>query len=66
MIALVAIGAIVVLLVLVDVTDLLLVRSGKRSVFRFSRKAIPTGSVFGPTSAAGTDRPARNANDLTG
>jgi hypothetical protein len=51
MIVLVAIGGFAVLLVLVDLTDFLLVRAGKRSIFR--RRPIPTRDVLGPTSAAG-------------
>lgn len=64
MIVLAAIGGSAVLLVLADLTDLLLVRAGKRSIFR--RRAVSTGDVIGPTSAAGGDRPARHAQDLTG
>ncbi len=64
MIVLAAIGGFAVLLVLVDATDFVLVRAGKRSIFR--RRAIPAGDVIGPTSAAGGDRPARHAQDLTG
>jgi hypothetical protein len=64
MIALIAIGGTAVAIVLADVTDVLLVRAGKRSIFR--RRAISTGDVFGPTSAAGGDRPARHAQDLNG
>jgi hypothetical protein len=64
MIVLVAIGGVAALLLLVDVTDLVLVRAGKRSIFR--RRAISAGDVIGPTSAAGGDRPTRHAQDLTG
>jgi hypothetical protein len=64
MIALVAIGGLVVLLVLVDLTDLWRVRSGKRSIFR--GRAMPVGDLIGPTSSAGTDHPYRNSQDLTG
>lgn len=64
MIVLAAIGGFAVLLVLVDVTDALLVRAGKRSIFR--RRAISNGDVIGPTSAAAGDRPARHAQDLVG
>jgi len=59
-----AIGGFAVLLVLVDLTDILLVRSRKRSIFR--RRPIPTGDVIGPLSAAAGDRPARHPQDLTG
>ena len=62
MIVLAAIGGSAVLLVLADLTDLLLVRAGKRSIFR--RRAVSTGDVIGPTSAAGGDRPASAASDL--
>ena len=51
MIVLGAIGGAVGLLVLVDMTDSLLVRAGKRSIFR--RRTISTGDVIGPSSAAG-------------
>lgn len=64
MIVLAAIGGFAVLLVLVDVTDFLLVRAGKRSIFR--RRPIAAGDVIGPTSAAAGDCPARHAQDLTG
>jgi hypothetical protein len=64
MIVLGAIGGAAGLLVLVDVTDSLLVRAGKRSIFR--RRTISTGDVIGPSSAAGGDRPVRHAQDLTG
>jgi transcriptional regulator with XRE-family HTH domain len=50
MVVLVAIGGFVVLLVLVDLIDLLLVRSGKRSIF--GRRAMATGYVIGTTSSA--------------
>jgi hypothetical protein len=64
MIVLAAIGGVAVLLVLVDLTDFLLVRAGKRSIFRW--RTISTGDAIGPTSAAGGERPARHAQDLTG
>lgn len=64
MIVFAAIGGFAVVLVLVDVTDWLLVRAGKRSIFR--RRAIATGDVFGSLSGAAGDRPARHAQDLTG
>ena len=64
MIMLVAIGGFAVLLVLVDLTDSLLVRAGKRSMFR--GRPISTGDVIGPTSAAAGERPTRHAQDLTG
>jgi hypothetical protein len=64
MILLVAVGGFAVLLLLADLSDFLLVRAGKRSIFR--RRLVSTGDVIGPTSAAGGDRPARHAQDLTG
>ena len=64
MIVLVASGGFVVLLALVDLTDHLRVRSGKRSIFR--KRALPTGYAIGPTSGAGTDHPYRHSQDLPG
>jgi hypothetical protein len=63
-IALIAMGGFVVLFVLLDLTDFLLVRSGKQSIFR--RRAISTGYVIGTSSAAGADRPNRHPQDLAG
>jgi hypothetical protein len=64
MTGLVVIGGLAVLLVLVELTDFVLVRAGKRSIFR--RRSISVGDVVGPTSAAAGERPARHAQDLTG
>jgi hypothetical protein len=64
-VVLAAIGALVVLAALVDLTDYLFVRAGKPSVFRW--RPIPTRDILGPTSAAGgKDGPSRHAQDLTG
>ena len=63
MIVLVAIGGIAVLFVLVDLTDFLLVRAGKRSIFR----KPPARELFGVTlSTEGKDGPARHPQDFTG
>lgn len=63
MIVLVAIGGLAVLLVLIDVADLLLVRAGKRSIFRRQPGRELLGLRFG---AEGKDGPARHPQDLTG
>jgi hypothetical protein len=62
-IVLVAIGAVAVLLVLVDLTDFLLVRAGKRSIFR----KRPGRELLGVTlSTEGKAGPARHPQDFTG
>ena len=63
MIVLAAVGGLAALLVLVDVTDLLLVRAGKRSIFRKRPSRELTGLRFG---TEGKDGPARHPQDLTG
>ena len=63
MIVLAAIGGLAVLLVLIDVTDLLLVRAGKRAIFRKQPARALRGLRFG---AEGTDSPARHPQDPTG
>jgi hypothetical protein len=63
MIVLAAIGGLAGLLVLVDLTDFLLVRAGKRSIFRKG----PGRELLGVTlSTEGKDGPARHPQDLTG
>lgn len=63
MIVLVAIGGLAVLLVLVDLTDFVLVRAGKRSIFRRRPDRELLGLRF---AAEGKDGPARHPQDLTG
>ena len=63
MIVLVAIGAVGVLLVLVDLADFVLVRVGKRSIFR----KRPGRELLGVTlSTEGKHGPARHPQDFTG
>ena len=63
MIVLVAIGAVGVLFVLVDLADFVLVRVGKRSIFR----KRPGRELLGVTlSTEGKDGPARHPQDLSG
>jgi hypothetical protein len=63
MIVLAAIGGLVALLVLVDVTDAAFVRAGKRSIFR----KRPGRELLGVTlSTEGKNGPARHPQDLTG
>ena len=63
MIVLAAVGGLAVLLVLVDLTDFLLVRAGKRSIFR----KRPGRELLGVTlSTEGKHGPARHPQDFTG
>ena len=63
MIVLAVVGGLAVLFVLVDLADFLLVRAGKRSIFR----QRPTRELLGVTfSTEGKDGPARHPQDLTG
>jgi hypothetical protein len=63
MIVLAAIGGLAVLLVLIDLADFVLVRAGKRSIFR----PRPDRELLGLRFAAeGKDGPARHPQDLTG
>ena len=63
MIVLIAIGGLAVMFVLVDLADFLLVRAGKRSMFRKQ----PGREVLGVTlSTEGKNGPARHPQDLTG